>query len=82
MENNKPIKQKTLKTEKAKEILEKRGYYCSNLWNIKDVQNRFYCTDEEAHKILKLALTGRVITKHILDAVEHHAKENNLKPKY
>ena len=66
-------------TEKAKEILEKRGYYCNSMWNIKDVQSRFYCTDEEAHEILKLALTSKVTTKHILDAIEYHAKENNLK---
>lgn len=69
-----------MKTEKAKEILEKRGYYCNTLWSIRDVQNRFYCTDEEAHKILKSALTERGTTKHIFDAIEYHAKQNNLKP--
>lgn len=69
-----------MRKEKAINILEKEGYYCDNLWNISDIKCKFVCTDEEAHRVLKQALSKRDTMETIWDAIDYQAKENNLKP--
>ena len=61
--------------EKAKEVLRANGYYVDNLWHIQDVQaNYMKASDEEAQKILNIALTNEAtmeqISFAITDAIE------------
>lgn len=61
--------------EKAKEVLRANGYYVENLWHIQDVQyNYMKASDEEAQKILSIALTNEAtmeqISYSITDAIE------------
>jgi len=43
--------------ESAKEFLESKGYFVDNLWNIRDVEDNYKCTKEQAHSILHVAMT-------------------------
>tara|TARA_Y100001963_G_C6725174_1_gene421088 strand:- start:1010 stop:1222 length:213 start_codon:yes stop_codon:yes gene_type:complete len=65
--------------KKAKEILSKSGYQVDNLWNIKDVQHKYKCTDDEAMKVLIQALTNEATMEQIWFAIDFHAEENGLK---
>jgi hypothetical protein len=42
--------------EQAKAILEQHGYYVDNLWSKFDVTDRYECTDDQAQRVLGLAL--------------------------
>lgn len=71
---------KNRQLERAKEILENNGYYCGNLWSIRDVQCKFDCTDEEAYEVLDKALQNDATMEQIWYAIELHGENNNLKP--
>jgi len=43
--------------ESAKKFLESKGYYVEGLWHLKDVQDNYKCTKEQAESILHVALT-------------------------
>ena len=53
------------KIEEAKKVLKDNGYYVDNLWRVEDVQSEFKCTEEEAQKVLDLALTNEATMKQI-----------------
>lgn len=44
--------------EKARELLQRNGYYTDNLWHIHDVKSQFDCDDKTAYQILDFALTN------------------------
>lgn len=67
-----------MSTEQAKELLKKNGYYIDNLWHVDDVQQRCYCTEEEAQEILDMSLTNEVTMEHIHDTIYHFIVEKNL----
>jgi len=71
------ILKKFVKTSKAKTILKESGFYVDDLWHCDDIQCMYDCTEEEAQKILGLALNDRIITKNILNAIEFYCNENN-----
>lgn len=63
--------------EKAKAVLRANGYFVDNLWHIQDVQaNYIKASDEEAQKILNIALTNEAtmeqISFAITDAIESY----------
>jgi hypothetical protein len=67
-----------MSTEQAKELLKKNGYYIDNLWHVDDVQQRCYCTEEEAQEILDMSLTNEDTIEHIQDAIYHFIVEKDL----
>lgn len=69
-----------MKTEeqKARELLESKGYFVGNLWHVKDVQSRFNCTDEEAQLVLENALHNEGAMEQIWMSIDFAAEEYNL----
>jgi hypothetical protein len=68
--------------EKAKEVLRANGYYVENLWHIQNVQaNYIKASDEDAQKILNIALTNQEtleqISYSITDAIECYFELDN-----
>ena len=59
---------------RAKELLEKEGYFTSNLWHIEDVLQTYNVNQEEALSILEGALTGDWITRQIYDNIDNIAE--------
>ncbi len=72
---------KFIKTSKARTILKESGFYVEDLWHCDDVKCMYECTEEEAQKILGLALNDDIITKNILSAIQLYCEKNNLKRK-
>ena len=67
-----------MSTEQAKELLKKNGYYIDNLWHVDDVQQKCYCTEEEAQEILDMSLTNEGTLEHINDTIYHFIVEKDL----
>jgi len=67
-----------MSTEQAKELLKKNGYYIDNLWHVDDVQQRCYCTEEEAQEILDMSLTNEGTMEHIKDTIDYFIVEKDL----
>lgn len=67
-----------MSTEQAKELLKNNGYYIDNLWHVDDVQQRCYCTEEEAQEILDLSLTNENTMSQVWFAIDNFIEENDL----
>jgi hypothetical protein len=66
--------------ENAKKVLRDHGYFVDNLWHIQDVQvNYMKASDEDAQKILNMALTNEAtmeqISLAITDAIEFYFED-------
>jgi hypothetical protein len=66
--------------ENAKKVLRDHGYFVDNLWHIQDVQvNYMKASDEDAQKILNIALTNEAtmeqISFAITDAIEFYFED-------
>jgi hypothetical protein len=66
--------------ENAKKVLRDHGYFVDNLWHIQDVQvNYMKASDEDAQKILNMALTNEAtmeqISFAITDAIEFYFED-------
>ena len=66
--------------ENAKKVLRENGYFVDNLWHIQDVQaNYMKASDEDAQKILNMALTNEAtmeqISFAITDAIEFYFED-------
>ena len=66
--------------ENAKKVLRENGYFVDNLWHIQDVQaNYMKASDEDAQKILNMALTNEAtmeqISLAITDAIEFYFED-------
>ena len=56
--------------ENAKKVLRDHGYFVDNLWHIQDVQaNYMKASDEDAQKILNIALTNEATMEQISFAI-------------
>jgi len=66
-----------MSTDQAKELLKKNGYYIDNLWHVDDVQQKCYCTEEEAQEILDMSLTNEGTMEHINDTIYHFINEKS-----
>jgi len=64
-----------MSTEQAKELLKKNGYYIDNLWHVDDVQQRCYCTEEEAQEVLDKALSDEATVGGIFNAIDYFISE-------
>lgn len=67
--------------EYARKVLKAYGYFVDNLWNIKDVQDRYECDEEKAQEILKRALVNEGTMERIWIAIDIFAEMDDLKPK-
>jgi hypothetical protein len=57
------------KVENAKKVLKDAGYYVDNLWHINDVKQNYKVSDDEAYKILDVALTSDWITERTFEMI-------------
>ena len=62
--------------QKAKDLLESKGYFTYNLQQTEDVTSRYECEEDDAQEVLK----GAVIES-IWYAIDVHAEEIGLKRK-
>jgi hypothetical protein len=67
--------------EKAKAYLTEQGFYTGNLWSVQDVQDNYYCTQEEAQEVLDGALQNEATMEQIWYAINYHAQESGLERK-
>jgi hypothetical protein len=67
--------------QKAKDLLESKGYFTYNLWQTDDVTNRYECEEDDAQEVLERALTNGAVMESIWYAIDVHAKEIGLKRK-
>ena len=64
--------------DKAKNVLESKGYFVGNLWHISDVQNQYECTDEEAQDVLQQVFDSERICGEINETIDIFADEMDL----
>lgn len=65
----------------ARALLEKNGFFVSNLWCIDDVKAKYICTDEEAQDILEKSLTNDATMEQIWLSVDIFAEMEELEKK-
>ena len=65
--------------KKAKDTLQKAGYYINTLYHIEDVQWIYECTDEQAMEILELAMDNDGTANQVIEEIKYHAEEMGLK---
>ena len=70
---------KEISIDLLKEELERRGFYCDNLWQVEDVKGIFKCDDDQAQDVLDSALTNEATMDRIWFAIRFHADEYGLK---
>ena len=66
------------KIEEAKRLLKESGYYIDSLWHVDDVQQRCYCTEEEAQRVLNIALTDDWMNDQLSDSINNAIDQLNL----
>jgi hypothetical protein len=67
--------------QKAKDLLESKGYFTHNLWRTEDVTNSYECEEDDAQEVLEGALTNGAVIESIWYAIGVHAEEIGLKRK-
>jgi hypothetical protein len=67
--------------QKAKDLLESKGYFTYNLWQTEDVKSRYECEEDDAQEVLERALTNGAVMESIWYAIDVHAEEIGLKRK-
>jgi hypothetical protein len=65
----------------ARETLESRGYFMENLWHIDDVMRNYNCTQEQAQKVLEMALTNEATMEQIWYAIDDACDTLEIKSK-
>lgn len=65
--------------EKARELLQRNGYYTDVMWHIHDIKLRFDCDDETAYEILDEALTNEATFERIWFAIAIVIEERKSK---
>ena len=59
-----------MKTEKAKETLQKKGWYTGNLWHVRDVMLNYpQINEDEAYAILDEVLESEQIQSHVFEMI-------------
>lgn len=53
----------------ARELLRKKGFFVDNLWCVEDVMEDYECTEEQAQRVLDMALTNDSTMQHIWMAI-------------
>lgn len=67
--------------DEAKKVLRDNGYFVDNLWNVRDVQVVFECTDDEAQDVLYRSMTNDYINEQIQLSIDEFGSMDNLKRK-
>ena len=67
--------------QKAKDLLESKGYFTYNLWQTEDVTSRYECEEDDAQEVLERALTNDNVMESIWFAIDFHAEDIGLKLK-
>lgn len=69
-----------LKDEKsARELLRKKGFYVETLWSLEDVTANYICTQEQAHRVLELALKNEATMEQVWWAIDDAAESLDIK---
>jgi len=55
----------------AKQVLKDNGYYVDNLWQVQDVLEHCYCTDNRAQEILNNVLSSEYIIEEIKTQIQN-----------
>jgi hypothetical protein len=55
----------------AKQVLKDAGYYTDNLWQVQDVLEYHYCTDNRAQEILNKVLSNEYIIQEINTQIKY-----------
>ncbi|MDA9302832.1 hypothetical protein N9Q25_00400 [bacterium] len=66
------------KIEEAKRLLKESGYYIDNLWHVDDVQQRCYCTEEEAQDVLDVSLNNEGTMHQVWESIDTAIEEHEL----
>lgn len=64
------MENKQTEIEQAKAILRQHGYFVDNLWNVEDVTQKYKCTEEQAQKVLGIALMNDYTMEQIKLAID------------
>ena len=70
-----------LSIEDAKKILERHGYFVTNLWHVEDVMTNYDCDEDTAQDILYKSLTNDYTIESIYESIDYFAEELNLERK-
>ena len=70
-----------LTIQDAKKILERHGYFVTNLWHISDVTEFYKCDEDTAQYILCNALTNEYVKRSVWDSIDYSAEDLNLERK-
>lgn len=65
----------------ARALLEKKGYFVGNLWQVNDVRENYNCTEKEAQQVLNMALTNAATVEQIWYAIDDACDSLTIKPK-
>jgi len=69
-----------LKDEKvARELLRKKGFYVETLWSVDDVTANYVCSQEQAHRVLELALKNEATMEQVWWAIDDAAESLEIK---
>lgn len=70
----------SLKDEKvARELLRSKGYYVDNLWSVDDVTTNYVCTQEQAQRVLEIALKNEATMEQVWWAIDDAADSLEIK---
>jgi len=58
----------------AKQVLKDNGYYTDNLWQVQDVLEYHYCTDNRAQEILNKVLNSEYIIEGINTQIKNEGR--------
>jgi hypothetical protein len=69
-----------LKDEKvARELLRKKGFYVETLWSLEDVTANYVCSQEQAYRVLELALKNEATMEQVWWAIDDAAESLEIK---
>ncbi len=69
-----------LKDDKvARELLRKKGFFVDNLWSVDDVTSNYICSQEQAHRVLELALKNEATMEQVWWAIDDAAELLEIK---
>lgn len=64
------------KIQMAIKTLRDEGYFVEHLWHIDDVQERFKCTDEQAHDVLYNVLRNGMLLVSMYELIEEECNSH------
>lgn len=65
----KKLKEQLQDEKIARDLLRKKGYFVENLWCTDDVTQNYQCTNEQAQRVLEIALKNEATVEQIFYAI-------------